>query len=223
MQSSQCLNCGTPRPVGPSAPCSVCNLKPAEAVAAMGSEEWMVAYKQILEEQRKTAPSPKDVLLACDDRMLLHRSSLQPFLERPERLNAVMTRLNASGIMQKCRLVDCRPATDSELETVHSSALIRSLSEASQQLAGHNNGTAAGGAEARQQPANAASGSNIEESFSALSGVLNPDTLFNVHTELAARLAAGAAIDVATAVASGRARAGVAVVRPPGAQCTSHC
>lgn len=47
---------------------------------------------------------------------------------------------------------------------------------------------------------------------------LAPDTLYNAHTRAAALLAAGAAADVGTALASGTARRALAVVRPPGAQ-----
>jgi len=45
---------------------------------------------------------------------------------------------------------------------------------------------------------------------------LDPDTFVAPQSLVAARLAAGAAIDLAAAVASGRARTGLAAVRPPG-------
>ena len=48
------------------------------------------------------------------------------------------------------------------------------------------------------------------------------DTYVNEHTALCARLSAGACVDVATAVMRGEARAGVAVVRPPGHHAESN-
>lgn len=45
---------------------------------------------------------------------------------------------------------------------------------------------------------------------------------FNEHTADCARLSAGGSVDVACAVASGRARAGLAVVRPPGHHAESN-
>ncbi len=48
------------------------------------------------------------------------------------------------------------------------------------------------------------------------------DTYVNQHTALCAKLSAGACVDVATAVARGEARAGVAVVRPPGHHAESN-
>ncbi len=62
-----------------------------------------------------------------------------------------------------------------------------------------------------QVPAQTAAGS-------APSSSLAPDTLYNAHTRAAALLAAGAAADVGTALASGTARRALAIVRPPGAQ-----
>jgi acetoin utilization deacetylase AcuC-like enzyme len=51
---------------------------------------------------------------------------------------------------------------------------------------------------------------------------LSPDTFVNASTSLAARLAAGASADVASAVARGLARSGLAVVRPPGHHAESN-
>ena len=51
---------------------------------------------------------------------------------------------------------------------------------------------------------------------------LSQDTYINASTAGAARLAAGASADVATAVASGLARSGLAIVRPPGHHAESN-
>lgn len=44
----------------------------------------------------------------------------------------------------------------------------------------------------------------------------------NQHTAMCAKLSAGACVDVTTAVVRGKARAGIAVVRPPGHHAESN-
>jgi acetoin utilization deacetylase AcuC-like enzyme len=51
---------------------------------------------------------------------------------------------------------------------------------------------------------------------------LPADTFVNQHTAMCAKLSAGACVDVAAAVTRGEARAGVAVVRPPGHHAESN-
>ncbi|KAG2497934.1 hypothetical protein HYH03_004196 [Edaphochlamys debaryana] len=72
-------------------------------------------------------PAGGRVLLAADERMLLHRTSLPPYPGRPERLQAIMSRLHSSGLMSRCRLLPCRPANELELLRVHSPALIAAV------------------------------------------------------------------------------------------------
>jgi acetoin utilization deacetylase AcuC-like enzyme len=56
----------------------------------------------------------------------------------------------------------------------------------------------------------------LERRFESGEGMLDADTFLSPGTALAARLAAGAAIDCTLAVWRGQARAGFAAVRPPG-------
>jgi hypothetical protein len=51
---------------------------------------------------------------------------------------------------------------------------------------------------------------------------LSPDTYCNAHTARCAALSAGACVDVTCEVVAGRARAGIAVVRPPGHHAESN-
>ncbi|KAL6778696.1 HDA3 [Auxenochlorella protothecoides x Auxenochlorella symbiontica] len=73
-------------------------------------------------------------VVAYDDAMLLHQESeacpssgggAHP--ERPERLRAVWARLQAAELAERCVRLPSRPATDAELEAVHSRRLVRGL------------------------------------------------------------------------------------------------
>jgi len=64
-----------------------------------------------------------------------------------------------------------------------------------------------------------------DHAFFSMAGTppgLSPDTYINPSTAGAARLAAGASADVATAVTKGLARCGLAIVRPPGHHAESN-
>ncbi|ESW27132.1 hypothetical protein PHAVU_003G176700 [Phaseolus vulgaris] len=57
---------------------------------------------------------------------------------------------------------------------------------------------------------------SVEVTTESLSSYFTPDTYANQHSALAARLAAGLCADLASAIVSGRAKNGFALVRPPG-------
>lgn len=91
--TSFCINCGAPRSnLGSQDACSLCGLRPEESQAALGSNAWQHAYMAQLQQQARAASSSTDikvgttaqpaVVLACDERMLLHRGALPPHLER---------------------------------------------------------------------------------------------------------------------------------------------
>ncbi|GIL72406.1 hypothetical protein Vretimale_4217 [Volvox reticuliferus] len=178
-----------------------------------------------------------DVLLAADARTLLHRSSLPPYPGRPERLQAIMSRLHSRGLMDRCRLLPCRPAADSELLRVHSPELVAAV--LSMGATHHSDGSCScscGGDRGSNSSSNTATSSAAAEAAAngsdstlahdmggpagtaAHSRPLCADTLYNAHTCTAALLAAGAAADVGMALATGKVRAALAVMRPPGAQ-----
>ncbi len=54
---------------------------------------------------------------------------------RPERLSAILKRLDGAGLLARCRLLRGRPATDAELTAVHSAALVAAVEEASARAA----------------------------------------------------------------------------------------
>ncbi|GIL43604.1 hypothetical protein Vafri_1297, partial [Volvox africanus] len=178
-----------------------------------------------------------DVLLAADARTLLHRSSLPPYPGRPERLQAIMSRLHSQGLMERCHLLACRPATDPELLRVHSPQLVAAVrnmdgthhhdGSCSCSCGGGTGGnssssTATSSAAAEAAADGSASGPahdiGVPASIAASSRPLCADTLYNAHTCTAALLAAGAAADIGVALATGKVRSALAVMRPPGAQ-----
>ncbi|KAL0033146.1 hypothetical protein WJX79_005419 [Trebouxia sp. C0005] len=145
------------------------------------------------------ASVPQRVVLAYDERMTLHvegQGSSHP--ERPDRIRAVMARLTASGITDRCLTTPVREATAAEVTACH----------------GPDHMTHVAGKSALAA-ADAVAGGPGRAHFS-------PDTYLNQHTLLCARLAAGACADVAAAVVRQEAATGVAIVRPPGHHAESN-
>jgi len=52
-----------------------------------------------------------------------------PHPERPERLAAIETRIEAEGLADRCRRVEARHATDEELLAVHTPELLREVAD----------------------------------------------------------------------------------------------
>ncbi|KAG1663218.1 hypothetical protein FOA52_011311 [Chlamydomonas sp. UWO 241] len=165
---------------------------------------------------------PGSVALAVDERMLEHRSSLPPYPERPERLRAIMARLGAAGVTQRCMRVASREATDEELMRVHTRELVDAVAGVRSTAAldpgalpaapGDGGGDGGGGAGGE-----GAGGAHSSAGVTAsLLPVLDPGMLLTARSDVCARLAAGAAIDAVLAVARGHADSALALVRPPG-------
>ena len=134
-------------------------------------------------------------VICWDERMELHEEagpSMHP--ERPDRVRAVMARLRAAELAGRCRRLPAREATDAEVTACHIPELLEAIDVLSEQ-------------------SRLAGGTGLH---------FSPDTYVNQHTALCARLSAGACVDVARAVVAGEARAGVAVVRPPGHHAESN-
>ena len=160
-------------------------------------------------------PTLARVALAFDERMLLHRAddgpARPPHPERPDRVAAAWARLVSTGAAAACARLPSRLATDAELTTVHSGALVTAISGLSE---ARRDADAAGRPMAGTPP-----------SLLLPPGPppgLSPDTFINGATDVAARLAAGACADVCLAVARGGADAGLALVRPPGHHAESN-
>ncbi|KAG2440359.1 hypothetical protein HXX76_004464 [Chlamydomonas incerta] len=243
--TSFCVNCCRPLPAA-GAMCGGCGHHPSRDAEVLGDPHaWVQAYeaqllRQQLHQARERAQAASGsaasssssgsnggggtggVMLAADARMLLHRSALPPHPSRPERLQAIMSRLHARGLLPRCNLHACRAATDAELLRVHTPALVaavRGLGKAAAAAAGSSSQEAAGGLHGAEEQAAAAVGptSPLPWTYPA-TAALAADTLYNAHTATAALLAAGAAADLGSALASGRVGRGMALVRPPGAQ-----
>lgn len=135
-------------------------------------------------------------VISWDERMELHEEggggSMHP--ERPDRVRAVMARLQAAELAGRCRRLPGREASAEEIGACHIPELLEAVDVLSEQ--------------SRLQ-------GNAGLHFS-------PDTYVNQHTAMCAKLSAGACVDVTTAVMHGEARAGVAVVRPPGHHAESN-
>ena len=127
------------------------------------------------------------VAICYDQRMERHNSDkLHP--ERPDRVRSIWDRLNTSDLIRHCKLLRPKEAAREEILECHSEDMLKKLDEESQTCQEENNSK------------------NWDQE----------DVYINAHSAECARISAGCCIAVATAVASGAARAGVAVVRPPG-------
>jgi len=156
-----------------------------------------------------------------------------PHPERPDRIRSVMARLESEALAGVCRRLPVRAATRAELLACHTPNLI----DAVEMLAR----TAAIKQQQQeslryQQPHFAAAAADDAAAatlvpqqalpppatVAAPSINISPDTYVNPHTALCAALSAGACVDVAVQVATGTAKAGIAVVRPPGHHAESN-
>lgn len=136
------------------------------------------------------------VALLWDERMEAHEEGrAHPHPERPDRIRAVMARLQASGLTNQCVRVDCKEATEEQLSCVHTPELMQFVK---------------------------AMALGLPPPPSYPSHLLTPDTYVNSSTYTCARLAAGGAAAVASMVASGKAMQGAAIVRPPGHHAESN-
>ncbi|KOM33099.1 hypothetical protein LR48_Vigan01g265500 [Vigna angularis] len=129
--------------------------------------------------------------IGFDERMLLHAEvdkKSPPHPERPDRLQVIAASLSRAGIFPgKCYAIPAREITPEELITVVD-FYVHSLEHIE----------------------------SVEVTTESLSSYFTPDTYANQHSALAARLAAGLCADLASAIVSGRAKNGFALVRPPG-------
>lgn len=128
--------------------------------------------------------------LIYDERMCKHSTpDDEDHPENPNRIKVIWDKLNASGIAQRCVVLDAKEAEDKYLALVHSKYhidLIKNIS--SKKFDSRRNKTAS--------------------KFNSI--------YFNGGSSEAAYLAAGSVIEVAEQVAEGKLDSGFAIVRPPG-------
>ena len=182
--------------------------------------------------------------IALDSRCLLHRPpKLHP--EQPDRIEKTVERLRARQVLQRCRWIPGRPATDAELERVHSPAHMRRIRQGQVLPLGEEDPleaaaaappSPAAGAIARTPSARVrleltsdqkahfgCSPQGKAEVPTAHCVPVRPrdidgagDVPFSRGTEKAARVAAGSSIEATQWVVEGKVTNAVALVRPPG-------
>lgn len=164
------------------------------------------------------------VALLFDERMELHDEIKKmgcPHPERPDRIRAVVARLLATGLKDRCRRVACREASYDELFAVHAKSLVHRISQISsmrgeQKRQETEQQLEAGSSDAACPP------TLIPTGHDPLAACLPPDTYVNEHSFMCASLAAGTSAQVAIKVAQGEFPHGAAIVRPPGHHAESN-
>ncbi|XP_074051540.1 histone deacetylase 9 isoform X6 [Macrotis lagotis] len=132
------------------------------------------------------------------------RSALHP--EHPGRIQSIWSRLQETGLLNKCERIQGRKASLEELHLVHSDhhSLLYGTDPLSRQ---------------KLDP-RMLQGDTSQKAFSLLpcGGLgVDSDTIWNeLHSAAAARMAVGCVIELASQVVSGELKNGFAVVRPPG-------
>ncbi|KAG2497971.1 hypothetical protein HYH03_004232 [Edaphochlamys debaryana] len=235
MEHHYCVNCT--RPFWGSV-CRYCN---QAADVEVVSPELLAAAVQKVAAGTATAPTGRTsqdgagaelqrrggVLLSYDDRCRQHLEETSPGCaadkgrshpERPERVAAIMARLQGSGVLDRCACFSGREATAEELKAVHDPELLRELEEAAEgaKRAAARAAALEAGASAGQADAEAGDGDTDMgvDLFTRRSHIL--DCYFNASTNACARIAAGSAAEVAMRVYRGASQHGAAIIRPPG-------
>ncbi|KXZ56504.1 hypothetical protein GPECTOR_1g451 [Gonium pectorale] len=163
------------------------------------------------------------VLLAYDDRCRTHMEEEVPGCtegkgrshpERPERVAAIMARLQGAGLLTRFERILGREATTAELVAAHDPNLVSEL-EAATEAAARQAERAAARRAGLPVPEQEESDMGMGSAYGRRSPYIL-DCYFNASTAACARLAAGSAAEVARRVVSGAARHGAAIIRPPG-------
>eukprot|EP00095_Tigriopus_kingsejongensis_P006577 maker-scaffold2551_size14539-snap-gene-0.5 protein:Tk06577 transcript:maker-scaffold2551_size14539-snap-gene-0.5-mRNA-1 annotation:"histone deacetylase 6-like isoform x3" len=128
-------------------------------------------------------------LIYHEDMLLHHCPWDDEHIESPARLSQARARIEAWGLWDRCRLMSTREAEPEEILSAHSQRHLDELLHLSQ---------------APTDQVQTACLRNYQGVY------------MNEHSFRAAKLAAGGAIDLAEAVASGQVQNGLALVRPPG-------
>eukprot|EP00197_Chlamydomonas_leiostraca_P007182 CAMPEP_0202865778 /NCGR_PEP_ID=MMETSP1391-20130828/6346_1 /ASSEMBLY_ACC=CAM_ASM_000867 /TAXON_ID=1034604 /ORGANISM="Chlamydomonas leiostraca, Strain SAG 11-49" /LENGTH=639 /DNA_ID=CAMNT_0049545655 /DNA_START=304 /DNA_END=2223 /DNA_ORIENTATION=- len=183
-----CVNCTEEMSDGV---CLACGHNMAQDAELFSTDASTITLPAHLRHQH--TPAGGKVALVYDERMELHQEGKHnPHPERPDRIRAVMARLLASGLSERCVRTECPPATHEQLASVHTKELIEFV-----------DAMAAGRTPQAQL-------------------MMTSDTYINAHTYECARLAAGGAAEVAQLVARGEAAHGAAIIRPPGHHAESN-
>eukprot|EP01137_Pigoraptor_chileana_P006391 Opistho-2@50717 len=161
---------------------------------------------------------PDQTGIVYDSVVLLHKCTCpraaEVHGEVPERLQSVYMRLSERGLLQRCHRIKARKATLKELYAIHSEAHTVMYGTPSQSQAVKFVDKKVGAAKAS---AGSPSLVRLPCGGQGISTGLDSETYWNEeHSALAVRTAAGSVVELATKVARGELRNGVALVRPPG-------
>ncbi|XP_032498202.1 histone deacetylase 9 isoform X4 [Phocoena sinus] len=147
--------------------------------------------------------------IAYDPLMLKHQCICGNSTTHPEhagRIQSIWSRLQETGLLNKCERIQGRKASLEEIQLVHSEH--HSLLYGTNPLDG------------QKLDPRTLLGDSSQKFFSSLpcGGLgVDSDTIWNeLHSSGAARMAVGCVIELASKVASGELKNGFAVVRPPG-------
>ncbi|KAL1791005.1 histone deacetylase 9 isoform X1 [Sigmodon hispidus] len=147
--------------------------------------------------------------IAYDPLMLKHQCICGNSTTHPEhagRIQSIWSRLQETGLLNKCERIQGRKASLEEIQLVHSKH--HSLLYGTSPLDG------------QKLDSRTLLGDDSQKFFSSLpcGGLgVDSDTIWNeLHSSGAARMAVGCVIELASKVASGELKNGFAVVRPPG-------
>eukprot|EP00898_Chlorokybus_atmophyticus_P004270 jgi/Chlat1/4844/Chrsp31S04807 len=145
----------------------------------------------LTESQKAGAqPSKSAVGLVYDERMTEHCTPYpEPHPEQPARITSIYDRLVRDGLADQCIRVPARPATEEELQSLHSPEHVKLMMSIS--------------GEYTQEERN-----GLAESMDSI--------YLNEASSSAALLSAGSVIEAAMRVANGELLRCIAVVRPPG-------
>ncbi|XP_048655616.1 histone deacetylase 9 isoform X1 [Marmota marmota marmota] len=147
--------------------------------------------------------------IAYDPLMLKHQCVCGSSTTHPEhagRIQSIWSRLQETGLLNKCERIQGRKASLEEIQLVHSEH--------------HSLLYGTGPLDGQKLDPRILLGDDSQKFFSSLpcGGLgVDSDTIWNeLHSSGAARMAVGCVIELASRVASGELKNGFAVVRPPG-------
>ncbi|EDV26715.1 uncharacterized protein TRIADDRAFT_23354 [Trichoplax adhaerens] len=152
--------------------------------------------------------------IAYDNIMQKHMCKCEnPTIHRESggRLQSIWARLREVGILRYCEKIKTRKATTQELQTVHSEKYVSSYLDKMQVTAKTDH-------DELEVDVTDVSTNDLNLIRLPCGGLgIDSETVWDpCHTPKAARIAVGCVVDLATKVARGELRNGMAIVRPPG-------
>ena len=130
--------------------------------------------------------------IVYDEKMCLHEKQNHP--EQPDRRRSIYTAMNNIGLLDQCKIIPIRCATDDEILSVHSNEHLAEMKKLS-----------------------ALKNRELEKAANKYNSIY-----FNKHTYGSALLSAGGVVELCDRVVKGNLTNGIAIVRPPGHHAECH-